>query len=448
MLLSAYKNTLLLFFATWLALTACVPVTQTSNGNSTSSRTDFLNNGIYEDQIFEENVKTIRFTYSGEPLFSSVIPIIQDQQLILSFDVIELNNQAANYPEYNFRIIHCNADWQKSNLYNMDFLYDYNEFPITNEAFSYNTKVPFTQYSFQVPRLKVPGNYAIQVYRGSNENDVVFTKRLMVYQPLVGISAEVARSSSVTDRDIRHQIEFMVDYGNINNLTNPINDVYVVIRQNQQWFNTISGLKPTFVSEQDRQLKYKPFDLSNNFFAGNEFRYFDIRTVNSFGQNVGNINKDQTPNEAFLLPDKSRADKAYSQYQDQNGAYFIGNAETRGSELNADYIKTSFFLKANELPQGEVYIIGAFNNRILSPENRMQYDPTLGGYTTELLLKQGFYNYMYYTQDNVSQNPYQYEGNYFQTGNQYEIFVYVRPIGARADLLVGYTSLFSGDHIR
>ena len=55
------------------------------------------------------------------------------------------------------------------------------------------------------------------------------------------------------------------------------------------------------------------------------------------------------------------------------------------------------------------------------------------------LLKQGFYNYLYYVDG--AENPYAYDGNHFQTENQYEVLVYTRPIGERADLLVGYTEV-------
>lgn len=438
-----HRNLTSFILIVYLAISGCVPVGQTGNtGETSSDSSEVVNNGIYEDKVYDSNIRTVQFNFGGEPLFSSVIPIAQQQPLFMTFDELELNNQEEEYAEYNFQIIHCNSDWRKSKLYNMDYLYDYNKYPITNEAFSYNTKVPFIHYRFQIPALKMPGNYAIKVYRGSNENDVVFTKRLMVYESVVGISAEVTRSSDVSEREKRHQINFVVDYGKIK-IANPLNDVYVVIRQNQQWFNAIQGLKPTFVQEQDRQLEYRHFNLNNNFYAGNEYRYFDIRTVNSFGQNVGDINKEKTPIEALLLPDRSRENEAYSQYQDQDGAYFIGNSETRGGELNSDYINTHFLLRSEKLSDGEVYVIGTFNNRILSSANRMQYDSTLQGYTVNLLLKQGFYNYLYYVRTDGNQNPYRFEGSHFQTENQYEILVYVRPLGARADILVGYTSLYS-----
>lgn len=431
------RNPLFIFLICLMA--ACAPVIRTgSEVGNTSSGGGGTPNQIYEDAIFADNIQTVRLTYGNDPLYSAVAPMAQQQPLVLSFDVLTLSDENAG--TYQFQLIHCNADWRKSNLYTIDYLTAYNEFNITNEAFSVNTKVPYTQFRFQIPPVKMPGNYAIQVYRDNDETDVVFTKRLMIYQPLAGISAEVLRSSSVAERDMRHQIEFLVDYSSLN-LPNPLNDVQVVIRQNQQWFNAITGLKPTFVREQDRQLEYRNFNFDNNFFAGNEYRYFDIRTVHAFGQNVADVNLEQVPVEAMLLPDRSRRNDAYSQYQDQNGAFFVENAERRGNELNADYVMTNFLLKADELPGSEVYVTGAFNNRAMMPANRMQYDATLQAYTARILLKQGFYNYMYYVKG--EQNPYFFEGNYFQTEDQYEIFVYVRPIGARADLLVGYTSLFS-----
>jgi hypothetical protein len=40
-----------------------------------------------------------------------------------------------------------------------------------------------------------------------------------------------------------------------------------------------------------------------------------------------------------------------------------------------------------------------------------------------------------------SEDPYLYEGSYFETENLYEILVYYRPIGALADQLIGYNNI-------
>ena len=89
---------------------------------------------------------------------------------------------------------------------------------------------------------------------------------------------------------------------------------------------------------------------------------------------------------------------------------------------------------------------GGFNGGVLNQKNKMTYDASLGGYRTAILLKQAFYNYLYYVEG--PDDPYAYDGNHFQTENQYEIFVYTRPIGARADLLIGYTTLFANPQNR
>lgn len=424
-----------------LIVAGCVPV---GPSGSTSSRAASAvgQNEVLRDQAYWENVKSIRLLLPDEILFTSAVRIGDPTPVVLTYDVLELDTENPT-SDYRAKIIHCNADWRKSNLSNMDFLYDYNEFRITNEAFSYNTKVPFTQYRLPVPQLKIPGNYIIWVYEGSNESNVVLTKRLMVYDQLASVSAEINRSNGVAERFTNHQLDFVIDYGGIN-VPNPLQDIFVVIRQNNQWFNAIAGIKPTFVREDRRQLEYLHFDLQNNFYGGNEYRYFDLRTLDALGQNVADVRQDEVPVQAFLLPDRDRGSEAYSQYRDLNGTYIVGNLDDRGDELNADYVQTHFLLDSKSKVAGDIYVVGAFNNRALSDDNRMTYDAALEGYTADLLLKQGFYNYQYYVVGDASVSPYLLEGSFFETENQYEILVYARPIGTRGDLLIGYTSVYSG----
>lgn len=392
---------------------------------------------VYYDEVIDPQVEMIRLFTSDGPLFTSTFPVEQSEPVVLTFDVLELDENAI-YGDYRVKIVHCNSDWRQSRLYDMDFLGRFNEFQVNNEQLSFNTKIPFGHYQWPLPRVKVPGNYVAQVYRGTDENDVLFTKRFMVYSRLVGVVADVVPSSDVARRNTSQQVELLVDHGGLD-IPNPRQDVHVVIRQNRQWFNLIDGLKPTFVRAGDRQLEYRPFDLTNNFYAASEFRFFDLRTVNALGQNVGKILREKVPTEALLLPDQNRSGQAYSQYDDLNGRYIIGNLEIRGGELASDYLLTHFFLKTANPASGEVYVVGGFNGNVLNEENKMQYDASLGGYRLDMLLKQGFYNYLYYVDG--PDNPYAYDGNHFQTENQYEVFVYTRPIGERADLLVGYTTV-------
>jgi hypothetical protein len=76
-------------------------------------------------------------------------PVIDNEsatQLMLEFDDL-----AATYRNCRARIVHCNADWQKSVLNDLEFTYEYNDNPITDYQISTNTKVLYYHYRFVVP---------------------------------------------------------------------------------------------------------------------------------------------------------------------------------------------------------------------------------------------------------------------------------------------------------
>ena len=64
-------------------------------------------------------------------------------------------------------------------------------------------------------------------------------------------------------------------------------------------------------------------------------------------------------------------------------------------------------------------------------------------YYASLLLKQGGYNYQYwFVQKGAKKaNVEKVEGSYWQTGNEYTIYVYHRPWGERYDKLVAVKSI-------
>jgi hypothetical protein len=71
--------------------------------------------------------------------------------------------------------------------------------------------------------------------------------------------------------------------------------------------------------------------------------------------------------------------------------------------------------------------------------NRMTYNGSAGVYEATLYLKQGYYNYMYgiIPKGGHQLNMESTEGNWWETENDYTVLVYYRPIGGRADELIG-----------
>jgi hypothetical protein len=215
-------------------------------------------------------------------------------------------------------------------------------------------------------------------------------------------------------------------------------NVNVSIRQNQRWDNLAQQIKPSFVREVNKELEYRFFDDSKMFKGGNEFRFFDLRSLISPGRNVESVDKSKKPFEIFIERDKPKTRDMYSQYLDYNGNFILDNYDYRNQNFS-NYAYVNFTLATKPLP-ANVFVTGEFSYWNLTDEYRMQYDTAKQEYHSRVLLKQGWYDYQYVTQSKTLP-PYYLEGSHFETENSYEIFVYYRAFLPRADLLIGYLRL-------
>ncbi len=414
-----------------LCLYACVPLNPGQVGTGTVNKTL-----VYNSRVYEPDVKTVQINPTRNNLIeltqSAVLPISQRDKLVLSFDYLY-----GTVEDFRARIIHCNSDWKPSNFSNLDILNAYNEFRLDQFEQSFNTRVPYIHYTFELPRVKLPGNYLLVIYRGNNLDDLILSTRFMIVDNLAMVNPQFGLSSGIIERAQNQQIDFTVDYSNLE-VSNPMGEIKVVIRQNRRWDNAIFGLKPSFIKDFEKKLSYEFFNLENNFKGGNEFRFFDLRSVNFPGQNVNKIDQDENQITANLMSDKSRKEEAYTFIQDLNGAYIIERVDANNPDTEADYVNVNFFLRAPEQVTGQVFVLGNMNNWEKEKDNRMVYSEQFGGYLGRQLLKQGWYNYVYYLQNSDNNAPYFFEGSFAETENIYEIFIYHRAIGSRGDLLMGY----------
>ena len=388
----------------------------------------------YKDATYEEEIRTVRLypsTGSAYDVFSPAVVPISKNTLVLEFDDL-----VESHEEYRVKILPCTSDWKPGQLKPLDYLYDYNEFMVNKFEYSTDTKIGYVHYRFKVPAIKLPGNYLLVAYRGTDEKDIILTKRFMIVSQLVSIAVTSDRQGLTSINRSNQQIDFIVDHENYE-LINPVQNISVVLRQNQQWHNTITDLQPSGIRQ--HQLEYRFFNYENNFPAGNEYRFFDMRSLRYPGQNVQNVDLTKRPSEANLMPDGPRIYQAYAQYEDINGHFYISNLDTGGSS-ESDYLYTTFSLAMKQPVAGEIYVVGQMNNYDMNDRSKMVLNKKTGLYQNTQLLKQGFYNYKYLIKNDTLSNNYL-EGDHFETENNYEIFVYYSPPGLRGDLLVGYQQL-------
>lgn len=370
---------------------------------------------LFSDQVYEPQIKTVQ--------------LFPDQSI--EFDDIQDDRN-----NYFAKLIHCNYDWTKSTLQDLDFMEEYNEYTLNEYAISNNIYPAYVHYRFQLPKVKIPGNYLLIVYRDGDKEDLILSRRFFVADNQIILKTDKSFSGAGTLRTSNQQLNFILNYGNIE-ILNPLESVHVVIRQNQRWDNARFDVKPSFVRDDRSELEYRFFDQDKHFTAGNEFRFVDFRSLNFPGQNTGKLDRSIKPFQLSVQLDKARTNQAYAQYVDQNGGYRIENLDTGEPATSGNYIETTFSVSSTKSIDGDVYIIGAFNNWIRNEENKMTYNPGKGVYESTLFLKQGLYNYEY-SVENSSLPPDYFEGSHFETENIYEVFVYYRPFRPSADLLVGY----------
>lgn len=393
----------------------------------------------YTDKVYDEYIKTVQLYPNNTRISSQTQPPIISLQggssLILEFD--ELFSETYNY---RVKLIHCNANWQPSDLSALQYLKDYNEFDIDEFEYSFGTITPYVHYKFVLPKPILSGNYLLVVYARDDESDVIITRRFMVFEQRVGFTDKYQIINNSPYSPDKQYVQFEVDYKGLA-LSNPMEFVSVNITQNYRWDNAKIDLKPTFAHESRQVLEYKHFTNEDAFKSGNEFRYFDIRSLKYFGFHVRTVHFENDKIFAWVENDKPRSGLAYSIEQNINGAFFIENLERKIPDIENDYALVNFTLKSEKLPY-PVYLSGKFSDWRKDPAAIMKYNSATNSYEGSYILKQGLYNYQYIVDDQKLENSI--EGDKRETNNIYDIFVYYRSQELRADLLIGYYSFVFG----
>ena len=392
---------------------------------------------VYEDKVFEENIQSAR-----------LFPNLPDYEAQMMSPVVELGGMSlrlvfddlAYDPDmYSVKIVHCNFDWTPSDLKDPEILSEYNEFNVQEYNYSIDTRIPYIQYQFVLPRVRKSGNYAVLVYRGRDQNQMVLTKRFMVYQKGLALGAQIVPPAQTENRRQVQQINVNVNYKS-RELFDPKNNLRVFIRQNQRWDNARVLPNPTMIREDIKMIEYQLFDGSNTFWAGNEFRFVDLRFVRARGLNVAAVKMEEDVVFAEAGTDKIRTQSVYSEYLDINGQYAVMNMERQNYERESEYMLVTFNLSAAGVTETP-YIIGSLSRWGKEPTAKMELNKKTNTYQATLLLKQGWYDYQYayLTKDGFDTG--RLEGNYFETENEYEVFLYYRDMGSRYDELIGYVNL-------
>lgn len=375
-------------------------------------------------------IKTIYFNGGTS---ESQLPIIQlGETLLLEFDALNGDEE-----DYYFKIEHYNFDWTPSILVESEYLDGFDEQRIRDYDNSFNTLQTFSHYKLSIPNqftksIKITGNYLITIY--DDYDDIVFTRKFMVYQPQANVGLEIKRSRDVSTIAEKQSVDISISSGQLQ-FVNPKETVKTVIIQNNNLKSAITDLKPQYIL--GNELSYR-YNEASSFLGGNEFLSFENKEIRAANTGVQYIRLEDLY-QTYLYTNTSRADLEYTYNPDLNGNFFINALNSDQPETEADYAWVHFALQYPKLEEGQtIHVYGNFNNYALEPQTALEYYEGEDIYATAIQLKQGYYNYKYVIvdQDGTLQE-HTIGGSFWQTENNYKVLVYYRALGTRYDKIIG-----------
>jgi Domain of unknown function (DUF5103) len=395
----------------------------------------------YENYIYEKDFRSVKLYQTNSGFNFPILMLNGGETLSLDFDQL-----TSEQDYYQYTLIHCNADWQPSGIAKTQTLSGMGFENINNAMFSSATLMQYTHYSITIPgentTPKISGNYLLVLYRNFNDKDIVISRRIMVLDSKGGLDMNVIQSSQVELRPTHQEVDFSFVLNNSSyNIPNPYKDLKAVIIRNGEWMETISDLKPQFITGNTYNYNYQ---TGNQFEGMNEYRFFDIRSYRLSTAGVKQRFNVAGQKHIVLIVDQTRRFDRYSRWADYNGRYLLQNKDipnAGNAPMESDYCFVHFSVKSEEeLKNKKVYIYGELSDWRMMDDFQCYYNADNKTYEAVVPLKQAYYNYVYAVVDNVTGevDTKPFEGSHCETENNYMVLMYHKNQTMGFDELIGY----------
>ena len=396
------------------------------------------------DRVYHPMVHTLQTIVNDDWMLDDVITLGTEDWVTISFDHL-----SHDYHRFVYKIVHCNADWTPSDLFEVDYMDGFNGMPIEDYENSLNTTMLYTHYRMDLPnediQFKVSGNYKVEIYLDEEPDEEEGTDAeawdaerpvaeacFRIVEPRMVLNASVTANTDVDTYKSHQQVSFTLNYSP-GEVVDPATEIKPYVYQNGRTDNCVARVKPTYVNVGRVEYVHNT-DLI--FPAGNEYRRFEIINMHHSTQGVDRMSYFAPYYHATLLADAPR--RNYSYDEDHDGRYLIRYNLADDVDTEADYLFVHFRLDAPLRTGGKYYLTGDFVYDDFAPAYQAVYNVEERAYEATLLLKQGAYDFMYlWVPDGTEVGQTRpVEGDFYEAENEYDIYIYHRPFGGRYDKLV------------
>jgi len=378
-------------------------------------------------------IKSVLLKTNSSETYNPIIPL--GETLSISFDDLE-----ANQKNYYYTVEHCSYNWKVSNINTTEYIDGYSNYEIQDFKNSFNTLQDYTHHYFQFPnentKIKISGNYLLTVL--NDDDEICIQRRFVVYESLVNISARKIRDRNLKNINKKQVIQFSIFHPDLK-INNPSKELKVCILQNNDWNFSKKEIKPQYFKKDEIAYQY---NQETSFYGGNEFLNFDTKNLTGSNIHIARTALEDLYH-SYLYPNTPRYALPYTYFPDINGGFTIRTLNGSDNATESDYTWVHFVLETNaDTPLESTYIYGAFNNYAVNTENELVYNENTQFLEGNLLLKQGFYNYIYATknEDGLIEKR-RIGGSFYETENKYTVLAYYKPFGNRIGKIIAVSNI-------
>ncbi len=358
-------------------------VTTSQNGSLQGQQ--FISRSLVPNQLpAPQTIKSIQLHRKSGSQTPPIIQLNSYEKLKLSFD--ELSDLSG---QFRITFTHYNQNWEESNIPPDWYLDGMNEIIVGGGIKNKLSEPTYFRYSTEFPnnqvQFKVSGNYMLHVSDFSS-GVRLFSLPFFVTENAGEIASKVETTYNAGGRYNAIDRPF-TEYIYPDFIEFPEFDLSFYFVQNRFWGDAKQSQNYDF-SEEDRT----QFHLSTEraFAANYDFLSLNLQTLGLENYKILDWQPQRKPPLAILREDVLNLSASPT----------VGQFTTFGSPLSkndARYVNVRFrFEDGGRFAKDDgVYLVGDFNQWLLSERNKLAYNPDSGYWEAEALVKQGTYTYKY-----------------------------------------------------